>query len=215
MPSWLEALARGRRRVRGGAALFNAGDRFHSLYAVHGGFFKTSMIDDEGRRQVTGFFMSGDLLGLEGIAAALYDVTAVALEDSEVFVVPYPLIEQLSRDKAASQRELHIALSREIAREHRLMLLLGSMRAEERLAAFLLNLSARFGWLGYSSAEFHLRMTRADIGSYLGLTLETVSRLFSSLQERGILAVRQRHVRVLDLARLQALAGSPGDSAQG
>jgi len=206
MPSTFEKLASTLRHVRSGGPLFSSGDPFGSLYGVHGGFFKTSTVDGDGRWQVTGFFMAGDLLGLDGIGSGRYQLTATALEDSVVAVMPYPLVETLSRESPDLQRELHAALSREIAREHGVMLLLGSMHAEQRLATFLLNLSLRFRRRGYSPSDFQLRMTRADIGSYLGMTLETVSRLFSRLQEQGIVEIRQRHVRLVDADRLRAIA---------
>jgi len=206
MPGTFEKLAPTQRHVRSGGPLFVSGDPFGSLYSVHSGFFKTITLDGDGHGQVTGFHMAGDLLGLDGIGSGRYQLTATALEDSVVAVMPYALVEALSCEAPDLQRELHIALSREIAREHRLMLVLGSMRAEQRLATFLVNLSRRFRRRGYSASDFHLRMTRADIGSYLGMTLETVSRLFSRLQEHGIVEVRQRRVRLIDADRLQAIA---------
>ncbi len=197
------------RHVRSGAPLYSAGDPFHSLYGVRGGFFKTSTVDGDGRWQVTGFFMAGDLLGFDGIESGRYELTATALEDSVVAVMPYATVETLTRESAELQHELHTALSREIAREQRLILLLGSMHAEQRLASFLLNLSKRFNRRGYSPAQFELRMTRADIGSYLGLKLETVSRLFTRFHERGLLEIHQRHLRLIDVERLKAIA-EPG-----
>ena len=197
-----------RRRVRGGKALFSAGDAFTSLYAVDGGFFKTHVLDADGREHVTGFHMGGELLGLEGIGSGQYNVTAIALEDSLVGVVPYPLIEQRSREIPDLQHELHVALSRQIARGQEVLMVLGSMRAEERLAAFLLNLSSRFGQRGYSRSELPLRMTRRELGSYLGLTLETVSRLFSRFRGQGVVEVRHKHVRLLDVARLKAIVNA-------
>ncbi|MDH5212217.1 MAG: helix-turn-helix domain-containing protein, partial [Betaproteobacteria bacterium] len=169
---------------------------------IRSGFFKTNLLDNDGREQVTGFFMGGELLGMDGIAGA-YHGTAIALEDSEVCILPYALIEDLSRDVPALQRRLHAVLAREIARDHGVMMLLGSMRAEERLATFLLNLSRRFRRRGYSATEFHLRMTRDEIGSYLGLKLETVSRLFSSFQKDGLIDVQQKHVRIRDSEGLE------------
>jgi CRP/FNR family transcriptional regulator len=118
-------------------------------------------------------------------------------------VLPYALIEQMAREVPALQRHLHSVLAREIVRDHGVMLLLGSMRAEERLATFLINLSRRFVRRGYSSSDFHLRMTREEIGSYLGLKLETISRAFSKFQEDGLLEVKQRSVRVVDEAALR------------
>ena len=201
----IEGLVYARRRVKRGEALFNAGDAFCSIYAIRSGFFKTSVIDGEGREQVTGFCMGGELLGLDGLGAGRYNGTAVALEDSEACVLPFALVEELSRDVRPLQRQLHSVLAREIVRDHGVMMLLGSMRAEERLATFLLNLSKRFMRRGYSSSDFHLRMTREEIGSYLGLKLETVSRLFSSFQKDGLIEVQQKHVRIHDIAGLERM----------
>jgi len=198
----IENVVYARRRLKRGESLFNAGDGFSAVYAIRSGFFKTSLLDHDGREQVTGFFMGGELLGLDGIGGAHHG-TASALEDSEVCVLPYALIEDLSREIPALQRQLHAVLAREIARDHGVMMLLGSMRAEERLATFLLNLSRRFVRRGYSSTEFHLRMTRDEIGSYLGLKLETVSRLFSAFQKDGLIEVQQKHVRIREIEGLE------------
>jgi len=198
----IENVVYARRRLKRGESLFNAGDGFSAVYAIRSGFFKTSLLDHDGREQVTGFFMGGELLGLDGIGGA-HNGTASALEDSEVCVLPYALIEDLSREIPALQRQLHAVLAREIARDHGVMMLLGSMRAEERLATFLLNLSRRFVRRGYSSTEFHLRMTRDEIGSYLGLKLETVSRLFSAFQKDGLIDVQQKHVRIREIEGLE------------
>jgi CRP/FNR family transcriptional regulator len=201
----IEGLVYARRRVKRGEALFNAGGTFSSIYAIRSGFFKTSVIDGEGREQVTGFCMGGELLGLDGLGAGRYNGTAIALEDSEACVLPFALVEELSRDIRPLQRRLHAVLAREIVRDHGVMMLLGSMRAEERLATFLLNLSKRFVRRGYSSSDFHLRMTREEIGSYLGLKLETVSRLFSAFQKDGLIEVQQKHVRIHDIAGLERM----------
>jgi len=136
-----ETIVNARRRVRRGEALFNAGDEFHSVYAVRSGFFKSSVVDNEGREQVTGFFMGGELLGIEGIGTSRYNATAIALEDSEICIMPFALIEEMTHQVRPLQRHLHAVLAREIVRDHGVMMLLGSMRAEERLAVFLLNLS--------------------------------------------------------------------------
>ena len=194
-----------RRRIRRGEALFAASDEFKAIYAVRSGFFKTSLGDGEGREQVTGFFMGGELLGMDGIGAGRYNGAAIALEDSEVCVLPYSLIEQIAAEIPALQRHLHAVLAREIMRDHGVMMLLGSMRAEERLATFLLNLSRRFTARGFSPSDFHLRMTREELGSFLGLKLETVSRLFSAFQRDGLIEVQQKHVRILDAAGLERL----------
>ena len=203
--SRVETIVYARRRLKRGEALFAAGDEFRAVYAIRSGFFKTCLVDGDGREQVTGFFMGGELLGMDGLGSGRYNGTAVALEDSEVCVMPYALIEEIAREVPALQRQLHSVLAREIVRDHGVMMLLGSMRAEERLAAFLTNLSKRFVRRGYSASDFHLRMTRDEIGSYLGLKLETVSRLFSQFQKDGLIEVEQKHVRILDIDGLERL----------
>jgi len=201
----VEQVVFARRRLKRGDSLFKAGDPFNALYAIRSGFLKTTVLDSDGREQVTGFQMGGELLGLDGIGTGRYNGNAVALEDSEVCVLPFALIEELGREIPAIQRNLHSVLSREIVRDHGVMMLLGSMSAEERLAAFLLNLSRRFTARGYSPSDFNLRMTREEIGSYLGLKLETVSRLFSRFQADNLIEVQQKHVRILDIPGLEAL----------
>jgi CRP/FNR family transcriptional regulator len=197
-----------KRPVSRGDTLFRAGDAFQSLYAVRTGFFKTCVSSEDGRDQVTGFQMAGELLGLDGIGTEKHTCDAVALEDSQVCVIPYFQLEDLSREFTDLQRQFHKIMSREIVRDHGVMLLLGSMRAEERLAAFLLNLTQRLRTRGFSATSLVLRMTREEIGSYLGLKLETVSRTFSKFQDDGILEVKQRQIRVLDPTALQALVNS-------
>ncbi len=201
----LDSMVATRRTVARGDVLFRAGDAFQSLYAVRTGFFKTCVSSEDGRDQVTGFQMAGELLGLDGIGTEKHTCDAIALEDSQVCVIPYHQLEELSRELSDLQRQFHKIMSREIVRDHGVMLLLGSMRAEERLAAFLLNLTQRLRTRGFSSSSLVLRMTREEIGSYLGLKLETVSRTFSKFQDDGILEVKQRQIRVLDPAALQAL----------
>ena len=201
----LDSLVASRRNLARGQTLFQAGEPFLSLYAVRTGFFKTCVASQDGRSQVTGFQMAGELLGLDGISTDQHSCDAVALEDSQVCVIPYSQMAALSREIGELQHQFHKLMSREIVREHGVMLLLGGMRAEERLAAFLLNLSQRLQACGFSASSLVLRMTRDEIGSYLGLTLETVSRAFSKLQGDGMLDVKQRQIRVLDAARLQAL----------
>ena len=204
----VEKIVYARRRIKRGESLFDAGDEFKAVYAIRSGFFKTSLVDGEGREQVTGFFMGGELLGMDGIGAGRYNSTAIALEDSEICVMPYALVEQIAQQVPGLQRHLHAVLSREIVRDHGVMMLLGSMRAEERLAAFLTNLSKRFLRRGYSQSDLHLRMTREEIGSYLGLKLETVSRLFSQFQKDGLIDVQQKHVRIRDSAGLEKILAS-------
>lgn len=191
------------RGVKRGQALFNAGDRLAALYTVRSGSFKTCMVDRAGREQVVGFSMAPDAIGLDGLSSGRHDLAAIALEDSEVCVLPSAILESAARHDPSLQRELSAALAREIARNHRVMMLLGSMSAEERLAAFLIDQSKRLASRGYSPRDFRLRMTRKDIGSYVGLTLPTVSRLFSTFARNGLIVVDKAHVRVLDMVRLQ------------
>jgi CRP/FNR family transcriptional regulator len=187
-----------RKRVKRGETVFRAGAEFESLYAVRSGFFKSSVVLEDGRDQVTGFHMAGELLGMDGIANDHHTADLVALEDSEVCIIPYGHLEE-----GRMQRQLQKVMSRELVRDQGVMMLLGTMKAEERLAAFLLNLSQRFVARGFSPSEFHLRMTREEIGSYLGLSLETVSRLFSRFDADGLIAVQQKHIRILDVAGLK------------
>jgi CRP/FNR family transcriptional regulator len=199
----VENIVFARRRIKRGERLFNSGDGFRSIYAIRRGFFKTSLADEEGREQVTGFFMGGELLGMDGLGSGYYKDSALALEDSDVCVMPYTLIEETSRDVPSLQRRLHSVLAREIVRGHGIMMLLGSMGGQERLAAFLINLSRRFLRRGYSGSDFVLRMTREEIGSYLGLKLETVSRLFSAFQNSGLIEVRKKQVAIIDIKGLE------------
>lgn len=202
----LDTVVAGRRRVAKGTSLFGLGDPFESLYAIRTGTFKTTISTENGHEQVTGFQMAGEIMGLDGIVGDHHTCNAIALEDAEVCVMPFDHIESLSVEVPALQRHVHKVLSREIVREHGVMLLLGSMRAEERLAAFMLNLTQRLKARGFSSTEVILRMTREEIGSYLGLKLETVSRTFSKFMEDGMIEVRHRHVRILDHDKLRGLA---------
>ena len=197
-----------RRKIKRGAALFRNGETFTSLYAIRTGFFKTCVATEDGRDQVTGFQMAGEIIGLDGIVNDHHTCDAVALEDAEVCVMPFDRIEELSREVTALQTHVHKIMSREIVREHGVMLLLGSMRADERLAAFLLNLVQRLHARGFSQSELVLRMTREEIGSYLGLKLETVSRTFSKFVEEGIVEVKQRHVRILEPDALKRIVNS-------
>ncbi|TRZ65324.1 MAG: fumarate/nitrate reduction transcriptional regulator Fnr [Rhodocyclaceae bacterium] len=194
----LDGAVGARRRIKRQQHLYRAGEGFESIYAIRSGFFKTDVLLEDGRNQVTGFQMAGEILGMDGISGEAHTCNAVALEDSEVCIIPFTQLESLSREIKTLQRHFHRVMSREIVRDHGVMMLLGTMRAEERLAAFLLNLSQRFTARGYSPAEFHLRMTRDEIGSYLGLKLETVSRAFSHFQEDGLISVQQKHIVILD-----------------
>ena len=197
-----------RRKIKRGSTLFHNGEVFTSLYAIRTGFFKTCVATEDGRDQVTGFQMAGEIIGLDGISSDHHHCDAVALEDSSVCVIAYNQLEDLSREFTSLQHSFHKIMSREIVRDHGVMLLLGNMRAEERLAAFLLNLTQRLQARGFSASSLVLRMTREEIGSYLGLKLETVSRAFSKFQEDGLMEVKQRQLRILDPVGMQAIVNN-------
>jgi CRP/FNR family transcriptional regulator len=199
-----DTIKRGR-PIRRGDYLYRSGSALHSLYAIRTGFMKSCVLREDGRQQIAGFHMMGDLMGLDAISSNRHTCDAVALEDSDVCEIPLDVLEQLARDMPSLQQHFHRILSREIVRDHGVMLLLGSMRAEERLAAFLLSLSQRFAARGYSPLEFYLRMTREEIGSYLGLKLETISRALSRFHEENIIELRTKHVKILDMNALRGL----------
>jgi len=204
----LDRMIASRRRVARGKPLFSNGDRFSAIYAIRSGTFKTRINTADGRDQVTGFHVSGEIVGLDGMGGEAHACDALALEDSEVCVIPYDRLEEASRACNTIQQHFHRLMSREIVRDHGVMLLLGSMRAEERLAAFLLNLVTRMRARGFSGSELILRMTREEIGSYLGLKLETVSRTFSKFAEEGLISVNQRHIRIEKPDKLREMVGT-------
>lgn len=201
----LDEIVTARMRVSKGEMLYRSGSRFTGLYMIRLGSFKTVLLSDDGVEQVAGYHMPGEILGTDGIGTRQYDSEAVALEDSEVWAISFDRLQTLARDRISVQENFHRVLSREIVRERKVMMMLGTMSAEQRLAAFLLDLSERYRERGYSSSEFVLRMTREEIGSFLGLKLETVSRLFSRFQREALLQVQGRLVKLLDLMSLKEL----------
>lgn len=202
----LDQLVSTRRKLKRGDHLYHVNQPFHALYALRVGFFKIFNTSADGREQVTGFYMPGELMGMDAISADIHSCNAMALEDSEICEIPFADLERLSRDLPTLQHQFHKIMSREIMREHGLMMLLGNMRAEERLATFLLNLSQRFKARGFSEHRFYLRMTRSDIGLYLGLKLETVSRMFSKFRDEGILRINNKYLEINDIETLRRLA---------
>jgi CRP/FNR family transcriptional regulator len=200
-----EQLVATRIRLRKGDVLFRAGDRFTALFALRVGSLKTVTCTDDGTEQVSGYHLPGEIVGVDGVGNDAYACQAVALEDSEVCTLPFDRIERLARDDASFQRRLYRLLSSAIVRERTVTLVVATMRAEQRLASFLVDLSNRYHARGYSSTEFVLRMTREEIGSHLGLKLETVSRLFSRFAEERLIAVSGRVIKLLDRAALHQL----------
>jgi CRP/FNR family transcriptional regulator len=200
-------IATAKRRVARGVSLFHGGDAFESLHAIRSGAFKTVGVSRQGDEKVTGFHLAGEMLGLEAISAGRYSYSAVALEDSEVCAIPFAALEKMALALPALQHKLFRVLSGDISRDQGLMLLLGSMAAEQRLAAFLLSLSRRYERLGFAPNRFMLRMTREEIGNYLGLTLETVSRLLSRFQRDGLIRVSQRDIELKNAGGLREVVG--------
>jgi CRP/FNR family transcriptional regulator len=196
-----------RRKVQAGQYVYRAGQPFHALYLVHAGFLKSCELARDGREQVTGFRMRGDLVGVESIGLGQYSCDLVALEDSELWELPYPPVLLACRELPELQARLTTALAEEIRRDRLWMLSLGTLSAERRVAAFLFDVAQRHATLGFSPRHFILRMGRADMGSFLALKHETVTRALSRLAELGYITVQRREVRVLDTAALARLAG--------
>jgi CRP/FNR family transcriptional regulator len=201
----LDELVQDRLRVQKGETLYRFGDPLTSIYAIRFGTLKTQVTTEDGRSQVTGFYLPGEIIGFDGFENMVHASEAVALEDSEVCIVRYADMQALSLKVPALQHQLLRLMSRELTHDQTMLVTLGSMRADERLAAFLVSLSDRLTARGYSASEFVLRMSREEIGSYLGIKLETVSRLFSRFAEAGLIQIRQRHVKIVDRAGVRQL----------
>ncbi|HXA47398.1 MAG TPA: fumarate/nitrate reduction transcriptional regulator Fnr [Burkholderiaceae bacterium] len=195
-----------RRRVARGDVLYRMGDPFTNLYAIHLGHFKTHQVSADGAEQITGFQMAGELLGMDAISTDRHNCYAVALEDSEVCEIPFSRLEELFAEIPALLRHFHRTMSQEITRDQNAMLLLGNMQAEQRFAAFLVNLSTRYKARGYSSTSFQFRMSREDIGNYLGLTIESISRLLTKFKKMEWITVDKREICISDLTKLKLLA---------
>jgi CRP/FNR family transcriptional regulator len=174
-----------RRRIRRGESVYRMGESFHALYVLRSGTLKSLNVLADGRDQVTAFHMSGDQVGFDGIAGGHYRTDCIALEDSEVCVLPYDQVMRMAQTDACLLRELMRAMSAEIVREQETKAWLGTMQAEERVLAFLCEIGRRMAARGFSSTCLVLRITRAEIGSYLGLKLETVSRVITRLRDSG------------------------------
>lgn len=192
-----------RRKVAAGQTLYAAGDALRHVYAVRLGTFKTALRTADGREQITGFQLQGELLGIGAVGLDRHLTDAVALEDSDVWMIPYARLIDVGQRFPRVSHNLQRVLSQEVSAAQSTMLLLGRMSAEERMAAFLLNLGQRYAALGWSGTEYTLRMSREDIANYLGIKLETVSRMLGRLQERGLVEIRQRQVRILDACALE------------
>jgi CRP/FNR family transcriptional regulator len=186
--------------------IYRAGDAFHAVYAVRSGAIKTFAVTDQGVEQVTGFYLPGEIFGMDGIAHTHHISSALALETSAVCEIPFNRLEDLSIALPNLQRHFFQLMSREIINDQRLVALIGKNSADERLATLLMSISARNAKRNLSELRFRLPMSRADIGNYLGLTVETVSRVFSRFQKQRLLKVDKKEIEILDLGGLQELA---------
>jgi len=186
--------------------IYRAGDAFHAVYAVRSGAIKTFAMTDQGVEQVTGFYLPGEIFGMDGIAHTHHISSALALETSAVCEIPFNRLEDLSIALPSLQRHFFQLMSREIINDQRLVALIGKNSADERLATLLMSISTRNAKRNLSELRFRLPMSRADIGNYLGLTVETVSRVFSRFQKQRLLKVDKKEIEILDLGGLQELA---------
>ena len=208
--SALDKVIRRRRTLKKGELLYRFGDPLRSLYAIRNGSLKTTGLIEDGRAQVTGFYLPGELLGIDAINADKHPCSAEALETSEVCEIPYNALEELAHQVPGLQHQLLRIMSREIVRDEEMLMMLGRMSAEERLASCLMSFSRRLARLGGPSTDFKLSMSRQDLGDYLGLALETVSRLLSRFQEDGLIGVHGRQIVLRDVDRLRSMAAGNG-----
>ena len=190
--------------------LYHDGDKTMAIYAVRSGCIKTMTESANGDEQIVGFHLAGELLGLDGFSDGTYSCNAVALETSSVCELPLDRLETLCQKLPGLQKQMRRIMGKEVSKDHKLLLLLGKMTADERLSSFLLSLSARMEERHWNANEFNLMMPRQDIANYLGMAVETVSRLFASFQNEKIIEVDRRHITVLDMARLKAIVGDCG-----
>lgn len=197
--------------LRKNELLFRQGDTFGSVYALRSGTIKTFSVNDAGVEQITGFHLAGELIGLSGMDGERQPLSAKALETTSVCEIPYERLDDLTASMPNLRRQVMRLMSREIRDDQQMMLLLSKKTADERIATLLINLSARFRSRGYSANSFRLAMSRNDIGNYLGLAVETVSRVFTRFQQQGLIAAEGKQIDILDHAELCALAGGQLD----
>lgn len=203
----LDELVTERVRIAKHRALYQVGDAVDAVYALRFGSLRTQLEPADGQVQITGFHLPGEIVGLDATGQPRHVSSAVALEDSEVCVIRLDAIDRIAVQVPALQAQMRKLMSREISRSQQMLLTLGTLNADQRVAGFLLNLSQRLAGLGYSPSEFILRMSREEIGNYLGLTLETVSRLLSRFARDGLIEVHLRDIRIVDGAALKQVFG--------
>jgi len=203
----LDEIVKRSRPLKKGEFLFRQGDSFNSVYAVRSGSLKTFSITDCGEEQITGFHLPSEFVGLSGMDTDAYPVSAIALETTSICEIPFDRLDELSASLPQLRRQLMRIMSREIRDDQQMMLLLSKKTADERIATFLVNLSARFRSRGYSPYQFRLAMSRNEMGNYLGLAVETVSRVFTRFQQSSLLSAEGKEIHILNLIELCALAG--------
>lgn len=196
------------RPLQKGDYVYHAGDPFRSIYAVRSGAIKGFAVNNDGVEQVTGFYLPGEILGMDGIGHPNHINAAIALETSAVCEVPFTRMEELSIQIPSLQRHFFSLMSREITNDQQLITILSKNSAEERIATLLISISVRNARRKLSSTRFRLPMSRADIGNYLGLTVETVSRVFSRFQKLELLLVDKKEIEIIDIDRLKAMANT-------
>jgi len=210
----LEDIVKHARPLHRGDLLFRSGDRFRSLYVVKTGSLKSFAPSPEGGEQVLGFHLPGEVIGLDAIDRRTHSCYAKVLETSSICEVPFQRLTQLTAIIPSLQHHLYRLLSKEIGHDTDMLLLLGKKNAEERLAAFLLDMSKRLQRRGLSPTDFYLSMSRHEIGNYLGLAVETVSRTFTRFQDDRLLGVERKHIEIFDLDALETLAEGMGTMRQ-
>jgi CRP/FNR family transcriptional regulator len=209
----LDEIVKRNRPLHRGDHLFREGDSFHCLYIVKTGSVKTYAPSEDGGEQVLGFHLPGELIGLDAIEKEQHHCSAKVLETSAVCEIPFSMFTELSSSIPSLQHQMYRLLSREIGNDEEMLTLLGKKNAEERLAAFLISLSERFKRRGFSASDFYLSMSRHEIGNYLGLAVETISRLFTRFQDEGLMNVERKHIQLLDIDRLRSITqGDPRDN---
>ncbi|AHX60967.1 MULTISPECIES: FNR family transcription factor [Aeromonas] len=204
----LDSIIERKKPFQKGEELFKAGDELKSLYAIRSGTIKSYTITEQGDEQITAFHLAGDLVGFDAIHKQAHPSFAQALETAMVCEIPFDVLDDLSGKMPKLRQQIMRLMSNEIMGDQEMILLLSKKNAEERLAAFLHNLSVRFSERGFSAKEFRLSMTRGDIGNYLGLTVETISRLLGRFQKSGLISVKGKYITVLDHVALGVMAGA-------
>ncbi len=202
----LDSIIERRKPIQKHQVIFQAGRPLTSLYAIRTGSLKSYMLSEKGEEQITAFHLPGDIVGFDSIFSMQHFTFSQALETTMVCEIPFKILEELNNKFPTLRRKIISLMSQEIQSYQRMILLLSKMSAETRLAAFIKNLSNRYSARGFSAREFRLTMTRTDIGNYLGLTVETISRLLGRFQKMGILNVQGKYITILDMDALTKLA---------